>query len=293
VTHSLNNRQSLLKNWLFVSLALLAFAGNSVLCRLALGAETIDAASFTSIRLIAGIVMLTIILLVKHTYTKKTTASTGSWGAAFMLFTYALTFSYAYLSLETGIGALILFSSVQLTMVIYSILKGQRLNRFEWLGLIIAFSGFVYLMSPTLSTPSFIGFILMTISGISWGFYTLMGKTSKQPLQDTAYNFIRTAPWIILLLTLTIQTNELSYNGMLLAIISGAITSGIGYALWYVALSGISSIQAAVLQLLVPVIATIGGIIFVDESMSLHLIVSTAVILVGILFVMLNKKTTI
>jgi len=217
----------------------------------------------------------------------KNSTSSGSWSAAFMLFLYAGAFSFAYITLDTGTGALILFGAVQLTMIIAALVKGDRLGIIAWAGVVIAFAGFVYLVLPGVSTPSIVGLILMTIAGISWGFYTLMGKGSTNPLADTAFNFTRTIPFIIILTIFTISILELSVRGIILAVISGAIASGIGYTIWYTALRGLSSTQAAVVQLLVPVIAAIGGVIFISEAISLHLFIATFMILGGVALVLL------
>ncbi|MDB4002177.1 DMT family transporter [Oceanospirillaceae bacterium] len=267
--------------------ALLAFAGNSVLCRLALGENAIDAASFTTIRLLSGVIMLLIVAMI--TSKRSSNGARGSWLAASMLFIYAVTFSYGYISLDTGTGALILFGAVQITMIIVSVFSGKRLHYSEWLGLFIAFSGFVYLIIPSITTPSLIGFILMTTSGVAWGFYTLVGKSSQQPLSDTAYNFLRTTPFFLVLLMFTFQGAHITLPGLLLAVLSGAITSGLGYAVWYVALGGLSVTQAAVVQLFVPVIAAIGGVIFTNELITLRLIESSALVLGGIFTVFLGR----
>lgn len=268
-------------------LALFAFAGNSILCRLALGENAIDAASFTSIRLFSGVVVL--LLLLKALQPRAVIVSKGSWKASFMLFVYAIAFSFAYVSLDTGTGALILFASVQITMILVGLLSGSRLYFFEWLGVIVAFSGFVYLVLPGASAPSLSGFVLMAAAGVAWGFYTLAGRASKNPLSDTTYNFIRTLPLVLILIAATILNATLSWQGIALAILSGGITSGIGYAIWYMALGGLSAIQAAVLQLLVPVIAAAGGVLFADEVLSMRLLLSSTLILGGILMVILGK----
>ena len=272
---------------LLTTLALLAFAGNSILCRLALGENAIDAASFTSIRLFSGVIVL--LLLLKALQPRSTNVSTGSWKAAFMLFIYAIAFSFAYVSLDTGTGALILFASVQITMILIGLITGNRLYLFEWLGVIIAFSGFVYLVIPGVSAPSLTGFILMAAAGVAWGFYTLAGRGSKNPLSDTTYNFMRTLPLVVVLVAVTILNATFSWQGIVLAILSGGITSGIGYAIWYMALGGLSATQAAVLQLLVPVIAALGGVVFADEVLSMRLLLSSTMILGGILMVILGK----
>ncbi len=281
------NNKYLLKTSLLTGMALIAFAANSVLCRLALGNEAIDAPSFTGIRLLSGAITLFIILTIKGS--NKGALSKGSWTAGLMLFLYAITFSYAYLSVDTGTGALILFGSVQITMIMLSLVSGTRLHLIEWSGVIIAFTGFIYLILPDITTPSVNGFVLMTVSGMSWGIYTLKGRGSKNPLMDTTYNFLRTIPFVALLAIFTIQNMSYSYEGIILALISGAITSGVGYTIWYIALGGLSSTQAAVLQLSVPVIAAIGGVVFVSEEITIRLIISATIVLSGILMVVLGK----
>lgn len=268
-------------------LALIAFAANSVLCRLALGENTIDASSFTVIRLLSGVLVLFFILKISNN--KKSISSKGSWFASIMLFIYAVAFSFAYISLETGTGALILFGSVQITMILQSLISGNRLNTTEWLGVSMAFAGFVYLVLPGVSTPSLMGFILMSIAGIAWGVYTLMGRVSVNSLTDTAYNFLRTIPFVAILAIVTLNRAYYSPEGVVLAMLSGAIASGIGYTIWYSALSGLSKIQAAVFQLSVPVIAAIGGIVFVGEVITLRLTVSAMMILGGILLVLFGR----
>jgi drug/metabolite transporter (DMT)-like permease len=276
-----------MKIFILTSLALIAFAANSVLCRLALGNNVIDASSFTIIRLLAGAIVLFCIVLFSKG--KTSTTSKGSLLSSFMLFLYAITFSFAYLSLDTGTGALILFGAVQITIIIHTLLSGNKLRPLEWLGVIISFLGFIYLISPGVSSPSIIGFILMTIAGISWGIYTIKGQTSKNPLRDTTYNFIKTLPFITILYIATMTQSNYSTEGILLAIIAGGVTSGIGYTIWYMAIRGLSSIQSAVLQLLVPVIAAFSGVIFISEIITVRLTVSSILILGGVLIVTLYK----
>lgn len=278
---------SLFKTIFLTGLALIAFAANSVLCRLALGNNAIDASSFTIIRLLSGTIILLIIIGVTRNVTGA--SSNGSWSASFMLFLYAITFSFAYISLDTATGALILFGSVQITMILMSLISGARLHLTEWAGVIIAFTGFVYLILPGVSTPPIIGLLLMTVAGVAWGIYTLKGRDSKSPLMDTAYNFLRTTPLVILLTIITISNANYSSEGILLALLSGSITSGVGYTIWYIALGGLSSIQAAVLQLSVPVIAALGGVIFVSEAITFRLSVSATMVLGGILIVVLGR----
>jgi len=279
---------NLFKTIILTGLALIAFAANSVLCRIALGNEAIDASSFTVIRLLSGAFVL--LIIISTTGRAKEVSTKGSWAASFMLFLYAVTFSYAYISLDTGTGALILFGSVQITMIFLSHLSGTRLLITEWTGVVIAFIGFIYLILPSVTMPSVSGFLLMTVAGIAWGFYTLKGRGSKNPLMDTAYNFIRTIPFILILAISTIDNINYSSEGIVLAVISGGITSGIGYTIWYVALGGISSTQAAVLQLSVPVIAALGGVVFASESITFRFTISAAMVLGGILVVVLGKN---
>jgi len=269
----------------------MAFAANSVICRLALKSDSIDASSFTSIRLISGVVMFLILIGFKskpQLPLKK--FNTKNMFSASMLFLYAITFSFAYISLEAGTGALILFGSVQLTMITMSIISGHRLNILEFLGLILSFSGLTYLVYPSLSSPSFSGFVLMLISGIAWGNYTLSGKKSNQPFNDTALNFVYTIPFLIVLLLLTVSQQDISSQGIIYAILSGALASALGYTIWFKALRGLSNTEASVVQLSVPIIAAFGGLLFVSEPISQRLIFASILVLGGIFLVTTVKK---
>ncbi len=278
----------MLKTFGFTAFALTAFAANSVLCRMALGAEEIDAASFTIIRLVSG--ALTLVLILSAGSRRKKSTSKGSWQSALMLFIYAVTFSYAYITLDTATGALILFGAVQTTMVLLTLLRGNRLHLSEWIGLAVSFLGFVYLTLPGLNTPSLAGFALMSAAGFAWGVYTLKGRQSKEPLSDTTFNFLRTLPFIAFVFIITILNLDMSVKGILLASASGSLASGIGYAVWYKALGGLSAVQAAVVQLLVPVIAAAGGVLFISEEISIRLLISTVFILGGILIVIFGRN---
>lgn len=206
-----------------------------------------------------------------------------------MLFLYAVTFSFAYITLNTGTGALILFAAVQLTMIFIPVFRGERLHLFEWCGVIIAFVGFVFLVLPGVSAPSFTGFILMTIAGVAWGIYSLIGRGSKNPLADTTFNFIRTIPLVLFLMLLAFYQINWSMQGIILAVLSGALASGVGYTIWYMALRGLSATQAAIVQLLVPVIAAVGGILFLFEAVTLRLIISAMMILSGVTVVLIKR----
>jgi len=278
----------LLKTSLLTSLALIAFAANSVLTKMALGKNAIDASGFTIIRLLSGAIILLIILRVSKN--KTSSLKKGSWFSSSMLFIYAIAFSFAYNSLDTGTGALILFGAVQITMITISTINGNRLHFTEWIGVIIAFLGFVYLILPGVTAPSTIGFVLMSVAGAAWGIYSLNGKSSKYPLMDTTYNFIRTIPLLIILVFIVYNNINYTKEGIWLAVISGGLTSGIGYTIWYTALGGLTATQAAVVQLLVPVIAAFGGVIFISEKITLRLGMASFMILGGILIVVIGKK---
>lgn len=285
------------KYFISTSLALIAFAGNSVLCRLALAEQTIDATSFTILRIVSGAIALWVLVFLSQ---KKNTPRAGKGRlhrvySGALLFAYASGFSYAYIVLDTGIGALILFGCVQLTMIIVSLLKKERFRLIQYGGLVVAFAGLVYLVlsqqqGDAVATSLF-GFTLMALAGVAWAGYTLLGRGSSTPLLDTCHNFTHAIPFcLILLLVYFILPANGSLYGLALAVASGAITSGLGYAIWYLALEGLSRIQAGVVQLLVPVIAAIGGAIWAQEGMSTELIISQIVILGGIAMVMFSPK---
>ncbi|MDC0602014.1 DMT family transporter [Aliiglaciecola sp.] len=258
------------------------------MCRYALADTQIDAASFTLIRLVSGAIILALIVGVNTNLAGIKTA--GNWLGAISLFIYAASFSFAYVELDTGLGALILFTCVQLTMIIYTLARGNRLSWIEWLGLGMAFCGFVYLLSPGEAAPSTWGAMLMCCAGIAWGAYTINGKGSSTPLLDTTGNFIRASAISVLLIPTILIHYHIAWQGALLAIASGAITSGIGYAIWYLVLPRLTSTVAAVLQLTVPVIAAFGGWIMLAESPSDRLNLSAVLILLGIIVVIYAKK---
>ena len=269
-----------MKVFALTSFALVAFALNSLLCRMALGGGEIDAASFTTVRLVSGALILSVILLISKKWNTATTR--GNWPSAFFLFAYAICFSFAYLGLTTGTGALILFGSVQITMIGVSLFKGERPGLLEWLGLGLAFGGLIYLVFPGLSAPPLVSSLLMATAGVAWGLYTLRGKGSADPLADTMGNFVRSVPMVIFASLPFLSQINLSSRGIILAIISGAVTSGLGYTVWYSALKFHTATRVAILQLSVPVIAAAGGVFLLSEAADLRLFVAGALILGGI-----------
>ncbi len=278
-----------MKIFLLTTLALVAFAFNSILCRMALGKDEIDAASFTAIRLASGAITLVVIAsLLSKT---RSIRETGHWGSAFYLFAYAVCFSFAYLGLTTGTGALILFGSVQMTMIAVSLVKGERPRVWEWLGLFIAVGGLVYLVFPGLTSPPLVSSALMAAAGIAWGAYSLRGRGSKDPLADTMGNFVRSLPMIAVVAAVFYPQIHLSNRGIILAILSGAVASGVGYTIWYTALKFHTATRAAVLQLSVPVIAAVGGIVFLAETFSARLLIAGILIISGIAITIAEART--
>jgi drug/metabolite transporter (DMT)-like permease len=267
-----------------------AFAANSILCRLALGPPDIDAAGFTAVRLASGAATL---LVIARTSGRQRTAQTrGNWVSGAALFVYAIMFSFAYLRLDVGTGALILFALVQGTMIVWGLVRGERPQPLQWLGLVAALGGLVYLVSPGLSAPSTLGSVMMGTAGIAWGVYSLRGRGATDPVVATTDNFVRSVPLVLIAAALMYQTINLSTRGVVLAIISGALASGVGYIIWYAALRGLSATRAASVQLTVPVIAALGGLMFLGEPVSLRLAISAALILGGVgLTLAVREKT--
>ena len=281
---------------------MIAFAANSVLGRMAIapgpfgsgGLPLIDPASYSAVRLGSGAVMLALLVAVTGTGARRwPRLQSGSWASAFALFAYAVAFSYAYVALDTGIGALILFACVQATMIGWSLKEGDRPSLLEWLGLIVAFGAFIWLVSPGLSAPDPLAAAAMAASGIAWGAYSLRGRGLPDPLKATADNFMRSVAFIIPLFGLVLVTQlpvHASAKGVMLAIASGAVTSGLGYALWYRVLKRIGATQGAIVQLTVPVIAAIGGTLFLHEDWTLRLVVSSLLILGGVALATIAKQ---
>ena len=268
------------------SLAMTAFAGNSLLCRVALKHTSIDAASFTTIRLISGALMLWLVVRMRRgTYTGG-----GSWMSAFALFVYAAGFSFAYVSLPAATGALLLFGAVQATMIGYGVCVGERLLKLQLVGLALALGGLVGLLLPGLSAPPLHGSVLMLGAGIAWGIYSLRGKSVGDPTRVTAGNFLRAVPIAMALNILMLRGSSLDTAGFWYAVSSGALASGIGYAIWYTALPSLKAANAATIQLSVPVIAALGAVVILGEPITLRLILSSVAILGGIALVILEKQ---
>ena len=266
-------------------LAMLAFAGNSLLCRAAFNTSRIDAASFTSIRIVSGAIALWLIVRVRGG--KK--ASAGNWTSAFALFTYAAAFSFAYLSLTAATGALLLFGAVQATMIGFGLWRGEGLRAWQIVGLACALGGLIGLLLPGLSAPPLLSSALMLAAGFAWGAYSLRGKGAGDPLRVTSGNFLRAVAFAVVLSAATLPWASLDAAGVGYAIASGAVTSGIGYAVWYTALPGLKATSAATVQLSVPVIAALGGIALLDEPPTLRLLLAAIAILGGIALVIKSR----
>ena len=278
------------KAFVLTVLALIAFAGNSVLCRLALQSGHIDPASFTSIRLLSGAIFLAFLVWPKGIFSKSPRNGLVPFLPALCLFAYAACFSFAYVDLDTGTGALVLFGTVQLSMLVMALWKSGAPRRIDLFGMLLAGAGLLWLMLPGASSPSLPGFILMTFSGIAWAGYTYLGRGVKQPVFNTALNFIYAAPLAVVLMIITIDSAQASVYGIVLACISGALTSGLGYVLWYLALNFLTIIQAAVLQLLVPVIASLGGVLFLAEDLTLQFVGASVLVLGGVALTILKPS---
>lgn len=270
----------------FTILALVAFAANSVLCRLALRNGSIDAASFSAIRFAAGAATL---MLVTACTRKVAVQTTGSWTSAAILFLYAVPFSFAYTRLTTGTGALILFGCVQVTMMSAALWAGERPHSLQWLGLGLALAGLVYLVLPGLAAPPLAGAGLMALAGFSWGVYSLRGRGASSPLAQNTGNFVRSVPLLLAVSVVALPYFHVEREGALFAVLSGTLASGLGYVVWYEALRGLTATRAAAVQLAVPILAGAAGVIFLREIISVRLMISAAMVLGGISLALLNS----
>jgi len=288
---------------------MIAFASNSLLCRLALKHTTIDAATFTFIRILSGAVALWLILELRtRLRTEKTTSllydgasgsprvtrhlplKSGNWLSALALFVYAAAFSFAYVDLSVGTGALLLFEAVQASMIIWGFRKGERLDAIQVVGFVAAVIGLVVLVFPGLSAPPLIASILMLTAGVAWGVYSLRGKGVQNPASVTTGNFVRAVPFSAVVWIIFIPWTHVDSAGVSYAVISGAIASGLGYVIWYSVLPSLKAASAATVQLSVPVLAATGGILLLGEPLTLRYLLASVAILGGIALVVLEKN---
>lgn len=279
---------------LLTLLTMLCFAGNSVLCRLALRQTVMDAASFTLVRLVSGALVLVLLVYLRRRIRAAVVASAtgfgGNWLSACALFVYAATLSFSYADIGTGIGALLLFGAVQATMILTGLWRGERLNGLQTIGLGMAFAGVVAILSPGLNAPPLSSALLMLTSGIAWGVYSLRGRGVVDPTGDTAGNFLRSTPLALLLSAIFLAHQNLDGLGVLYAVLSGAVTSGLGYAMWYAVLPELTRTSAAAVQLSVPVLASLAGALFVSEPITLGLVLTSIAVLGGVALVVYGKR---
>lgn len=271
---------------LLTMLAMIAFAANSLLCRLALKDTSIDAASFTAIRIASGALVLWLIVRMRAGQQGR---GGGNWTSALALFAYAAAFSWAYLTLTAATGALLLFGAVQITMLGVGMWRGERLGAVQWTGFVAALVGLVGLLLPGLQAPPWQGALLMLGAGVAWGVYSLRAKGGGDPTATTAGNFLRALPFALVLYVLALPWARLDAEGVVYAVLSGALASGVGYAIWYAALPGLRASSAATVQLSVPLLAAIGGALLLGEALSLRLALAGAALLGGIALVILGK----
>ena len=270
-------------------LALTGFAANSLLCRAALRPHLVDAPTFTLVRLASGALVLGALLLARGSRPRAVWRE-GSWKGALALFAYALAFSYAYLRLTAGTGALILFGAVQVTMMSRGLIRGERVRVRETLGLFAAATGLVVLCLPGLSAPDPLGALLMAFAGASWGAYSLMGRGAVRPLMATAANFARSLPFAALGALASLPLAPASPRGLALAAASGSLASGLGYSIWYAALPSLTATRAAIVQLSVPVLAAVGGVLLLGETLTLRLVAAAVLVLGGIGLAVLRPR---
>ena len=270
----------------YTALTMLAFAANSVLCRLALKETSIDAASFTTVRILSAAAMLWLVMR----WRRQSPVQHGSWRSSLALFIYAATLSFAYRTIDTGAGALMLFGAVQATMILAGFVAGERMNSWQAIGFMAALSGLAMLVLPGAHAPSALDSILMLSSGIAWGIYSLLGRGSPDPSAATSGNFFRAAPFALALSLIAMRWAHFDVQGLYYAVFSGALTSGLGYVLWYRVLQHMKAMTASTVQLSAPVIAALGGILLLGEEMTGSMLVSSCLILGGIALVLRTGK---
>ena len=266
---------------------MIAFAANSLFARLALAGGAIDAAGYTGVRMASGAAFLALILWRRP---GRAGGLPGSWRAAAALGVYAIGFALAYLRLGVSLGALVLFTAVQVTMIAWSVIRGEHPGRVEIAGIVLALAGFVYLVSPGLVAPDPLGCALMVIAGVAWGVYSILGRGGADPVGQTAGNFIRIVPMALPLIVVSLIAGGMTAYGVVLALAAGVFASALGYILWYRALPGLAMTQAAIVQLSVPVIAALGAVIFLSETLTARLLIAGAVMLGGIALAILSRR---
>lgn len=276
-----------LRTALLTIVAMLAFAANSLLCRLALGRGLIDWATFADVRVVSGAVTLGLIMLVRGDRHRPA----ANWRSVAALFVYVALFSFAYRWLGAGTGALILFGAVQLTMFVVALRRGEHFSAVSWAGLATAVLGLVYLVAPGVTAPDPLGAVLMAVAGVGWGCYSLLGRRAADPLAATAGNFLYAVPLVVIVNLLFFRGFSVSPSGLALAVASGAIASGCGYVIWYAALAGLSAMRAATVQLSVPVIAAFGGVVLLSEAVTLRLVVAAIATIGGVATVLTQRAT--
>jgi len=288
--------------FILTGLAMIAFASNSLLCRAALRDTQIDAATFTFVRLLSGALALWLVItarsyLLSHV-TRHSSLSFSDWPSAFALFAYAAAFSFAYNTLAAGTGALLLFGAVQATMILWGIHKGERFDALQIVGFAVAIAGLIVLVFPGLSAPPLIGSLLMLTAGLAWGVYSILGKVKGQSGSDrdaiagTTGNFVRAVPFAAVVSAIALRNARLDSLGVTYAVISGAITSGLGYVIWYSILPRIKASSAAVVQLSAPIIAATGGILLLNEPLTLRYVIASIATLGGIFLVIIERRST-
>ncbi|MCH9670829.1 MAG: DMT family transporter [Gammaproteobacteria bacterium] len=268
-------------------LAMLAFAANSVLTRLALGSQLIDAATFASVRVVSGAIVLVLIVAPRW---RRAGWIKADWRAVLMLFAYVACFSFAYLSLSAGTGALILFGCVQLTMFTAALRAGEAFSRLSWVGLAVALLGLVGLVFPGLTAPEPLGAALMAVAGVGWGIYSLLGRGSTDALSATANNFLLCVPLVLLVSVLFAGEAHVTGEGLALAVLSGVVASGLGYVIWFAALPRLATTTAATVQLSVPAIAALAGVVFINEGLTVRLVLASIATLGGVWIVLAQRN---
>jgi drug/metabolite transporter (DMT)-like permease len=273
-------------------LAVMSFATNSLLCRFALKQTQIDAATFTSVRIFSGVAALWLVMKIRASPEVHLRKTGGNWSSAVALFVYTAAFSFAYVSLSAATGALLLFGAVQATMIFWGLRKGERLRAIQVMGLALALGGLVVLLFPGLSAPPLGGSIVMLVAGIAWGVYSLRGRSEKDPVRATASNFLRAVPMAAALSIILLPWARFDRAGITYAFLSGAITSGLAYIVWYTALPALKAASAATVQLSVPVLAATGGILLLGEPITLRYLLASIAVLGGIALFVFEKRQT-